>query len=116
MREVLERLIEAELIDDARFARLFAEDKRALRGWGPDRIEKALRARGVDGSTIADAVDSETPDELVDRAVALLAAGGYGVEDEAARGRALALLARRGFPLETAYDAVREAERRSPTV
>jgi regulatory protein len=116
LREVMERLFEADLIDDARFARLFAEDKRALRGWGPDRIEEALRARGVDGSTIADAVDSETPDELVDRAVALLAASGYGVEDEAARGRALSLLARRGFPLETAYDAIREAERQSPTV
>ena len=84
LRGVLEQLIDAGLVDDARFARLFAEDKRALRGWGPDRIEEALRARGVDGSTIADAVDSETPDELVDRAVELLAAGGYGVEDEAA--------------------------------
>ena len=43
----IERLTEAGGIDDARFARLFAEDKRALRGWGPERIEEALRARGV---------------------------------------------------------------------
>ena len=116
LRDVLERLADAGGIDDARFARLFAEDKRALRGWGPDRIEAALRARGVDGRAIADAVDSETPDEVVDRAVDLLAASGAGVEDEAARGRALSLLARRGFPLEAAYDAIRAFERQSPTV
>ena len=46
--EVLERLLEAGAIDDERFARRFAEDKRELRGWGPDRIAEALRARGVD--------------------------------------------------------------------
>lgn len=113
---MLERLAEAGGIDDARFARLFAEDKRALRGWGPDRIEEALRARGVGGSAIADAVDSETPDEVVDRAVEVLTASGAGVEDEAARGKALALLARRGFPLEAAYDAIRAFERQSPTL
>ncbi|CAN5461479.1 hypothetical protein BH20ACT15_BH20ACT15_08540 [soil metagenome] len=116
LRDVLERLAEASGIDDERFAREFAADKRALRGWGPDRIEQALRARGVDGSAIADAVDSETPDEVVDRAVSVLTASGASVEDDAGRGRALALLARRGFPLEAAYDAVRAAEDRSPTL
>ena len=44
----MERLLEAGALDDERFARRFAEDKRELRGWGPDRIAEALRARGVD--------------------------------------------------------------------
>ncbi len=116
LRHVIERLADEGGIDDARFAKEYAEGKRSLRGWGPDRIEQALRARGVDGSTIAAVVDSETPDEVVDRAVELLAATGADLEDEAGRGRALSLLARRGFPLEAAYDAIRAAERDSPTV
>ena len=41
------RLIEAGALDDERFARRYAEDKRELRGWGPERIREALAARGV---------------------------------------------------------------------
>src|SRR5215218_7593186 len=43
----LARLIEAGAIDDERFARRFAEDKRELRGWGPERIRGALAERGL---------------------------------------------------------------------
>jgi hypothetical protein len=42
----------------------------------------------------------------------VLARSGAGADDESSRGRALSLLARRGFPLEVAYEAVRELERR----
>src|SRR4029079_8986884 len=45
--EAVERLLESGGLDDADFARRFAEDKRELKGWGPDRISEALRARGV---------------------------------------------------------------------
>ena len=41
----------------------------------------------------------------------MLGEGGREVADEAGRKRALALLARRGYPLEVAYDAVRAYER-----
>ena len=43
----IERLIEAGALDDERFAARFAEDKRELRGWGPERIRGALAARGA---------------------------------------------------------------------
>lgn len=106
----MQRLDEAGAVDDERFALAFAEDKRELRGWGPDRIAEALRARGLDEGLIDAATAAEPHDVMLDRAVALLAASGASAGDEAGRGRALSLLARRGFPLETAYDAVRRFE------
>ena len=111
LADVLIRLGEAEVLDDDRFARRFAEDKRELRGWGPDRIAAALRARGVGERPIEAALAAEDGDAVVDRALALLTGAGAELDDEAARGRALSLLARRGFPLEVAYEAVRRHER-----
>lgn len=107
------RLAESGAIDDERFARRFAEDKRELRGWGPERIGEALRARGVAEGLIDAALADESGEDVVARAVALLAQSGADAGDEEGRGRALSLLARRGYPLEVAYDAVRELERGS---
>ena len=45
--EVVSRLVEEGLLDDERFARRYAEDKRELAGWGPERIREALLGRGV---------------------------------------------------------------------
>src|SRR5687767_14431385 len=46
----IERLIEIGELDDVRFAERYAEDKRALRGWGPERIREALVERGIERS------------------------------------------------------------------
>lgn len=62
---------------------------------------------------MAAALAREGEQAVTDRAVQLLERSGAQVADEASRARALALLARRGYPLETAYDAVRTLERRS---
>ncbi len=113
LAEAMARLVEAEAVDDERFAIRFAEDKRALRGWGPDRIAEALRARGVEEALIDAALGAEDGDQLAERALALLAGSGAAADDEASRARALSLLARRGYPLEVAYEAVRALERRS---
>jgi regulatory protein len=113
LQEAIERLAEAGALDDEHFAVRFAEDKRALRDWGPDRIAEALRARGVAEDVIVAAVGTEGADELVDRALVLLDKHGASAEDDESRARALALLARRGYPLELAYDAVRALEHRS---
>ncbi len=110
---MLERLLEDGGVDDERFARRFAEDKRELRGWGPDRIAGALRARGIDEPLIEAAVEAEGAEALLERALELVEVSGIDPRDEASRARALSLLARRGFPLEVAYDAVRALERRS---
>lgn len=111
LAEVIARLAEAGALDDVRFARRFAEDKRELRGWGPDRIAEALRARGVGEAEIELALAAESGEAVVIRAVELLAQSGEEPIDERSRARALSLLARRGYPLEAAYEAVRARER-----
>jgi regulatory protein len=99
-------------LDDARFARRFAEDRRRLDAWGAERIERRLVALGVDRDVASAAVGAgESHDEL-DAAVALLRR--RIVRPPASdrdRDRALGLLARRGYELELAYDAVRAFER-----
>ena len=110
--EALERLTAIGELDDERFAQRYAEDKRALRGWGPDRIREALVERGIDRHIAEAAVGGEGPEEQAERAAALLVGRGMDMDGEAHRGRALAYLARRGFDYEVAYQAVRLAERR----
>jgi regulatory protein len=109
--EVLTRLVEDGSIDDERFARRYAEDKRELAGWGPDRIRAALADRGTPEDLIETALGAEDEEAVVARATAMLSRSGTEVADERGRQRALAQLARRGFPLEAAYDAVRALER-----
>jgi regulatory protein len=107
--EVVERLEEAGGLDDARFARLYAEDRRALDGWGEERIRAALAERGVASWLIEDALVCEESD--AERALAQLIERGQVLGDDAARGKALAFLVRRGYSSEVAYEAVRAAER-----
>lgn len=105
--EVIALLVEAGAIDDASFARRYAEDKRELAGWGPDRITRALEGRGVSRELIEGALAGDDEDAQLVRATGLLRDRGLSCETERERKRALGLLVRRGFPLELAYDAVR---------
>jgi regulatory protein len=94
-------------LDDARFAGLFAEDRRTLDGWGPERIERRLTQLGVDPELIA-AATARDPEEELDAALAVLRRRlAAPPEDDRARDRALGLLVRRGYDLDTAYAAVR---------
>jgi regulatory protein len=111
--EVIALLAEAGAIDDESFARRYADDKRLLAGWGPDRIVKALEGRGVAPEHIEAAIGGEDEPAQLERAIALLADRGMSCGSERERERALGLLVRRGYPLKLAYEAVRAAERRS---
>jgi len=109
----LDRLIETGAVDDEHFARRFAEDKRELRGWGPDRIREALAARGMERDLIDVALAGDGRATQLDRAIGLLERRGDPPVDDRSRARALAFLARRGYEAELAYEAVRGAERRA---
>jgi regulatory protein len=111
IEEVIALLAEAAAIDDASFARRYAADKRELAGWGPKRIANALKGRGVAGEHIEAALAGEGEVAQLDRAIALLGARGIRCGSERERRRGLALLVRRGYSKEVAYDAVRAAER-----
>jgi regulatory protein len=103
------RLTEAGALDDERFARAFAEDKRELAGWGEERIRSALEEGGVPRLAIEAALVSDSSE--LERARQQLATRGEALADDAARGRALAYLVRRGYASEVAYDAIRAAEK-----
>jgi regulatory protein len=113
IEEVLALLAEAGAVDDASFARRYAEDKRTLAGWGPERITGALEARRVAREHIEAALAGEDEEVQVERAADLLRGRGMRCVSEAERERALRLLIRRGYSLEIGYEAVRAAERAS---
>jgi regulatory protein len=113
IEEVIALLADAGAIDDASFARRYAEDKRELVGWGPDRIRTVLQGRGVAAEHIDAALATDDQDRQLERAMALLSDRGMSCASERERERALGLLVRRGYPLELAYEAVRSVERES---
>lgn len=107
-------LCRLEYLDDARFARRYAEDRRALDAWGSDRIERKLRATGVEPALIAAALDVQDGQGELDAALALLQRRLQGpLDSDRERERALGLLVRKGYELELAYDAVRAYARAS---
>ena len=96
------------MLDDARYAENFTEDRRSLMGWGPERIEQELLRRGIPDDLIAAALSSRSRSDELEAATSLLAERfGGPLEDDRARGRAWQLLVRRGYEPELAYDAVR---------
>jgi regulatory protein len=110
---VLNRLAAAGALDDERFAHSYAEDKRALSGWGGERIRDALLAKGIDGATVDAALAADSHADQVERARMLLVRRGRPLTDNAERQRALEYLARRGYEYEIAYEAVRTSSRRA---
>jgi regulatory protein len=109
---VVGRLVEDGVIDDARFAARFAEDKRELAGWGAERIREALEARGVVAADVEAALAADSEPMQLQRAQALLARRERGLETEADRASALGYLTRRGYTYEVAHDAIRAASGR----
>jgi regulatory protein len=99
-------------LDDARFARRFAEDRRSLDAWAADRIERRLVALGIEPRLAAATVAAASEHDELGAAVDLLRRRmRTAPRTDRERERALGLLARRGYELELAYDAVRAFER-----
>lgn len=98
-------------LDDAGFARRYAEDKRELAGWGSERIRDALLAREVAPEHIEASVVADGPAEQIERAVELLVRRAAPLDEERDRSRALGYLTRKGYSYEIAHDAIRAYER-----
>jgi regulatory protein len=104
-------LREAGLLDDARFAHRFAEDRRSLERWGSERIERDLLRRGVPPALVEEAIAAQAAGDELTTALALLAERVPPPADDRARDRAWRMLVRKGYEPELAYDAVREHAR-----
>jgi regulatory protein len=102
----LERLAELKMVDDAGFARRFAEDRITIGHKGKWRVRGELLKRGIDRKQI-DAAMAEAPDEV---AAAKEVAAKYlsrnrRLEPDVLKRRLYALLARRGFSPDTIRQA-----------
>jgi len=98
-------------VDDARFARLFAQDRRELDGWGGERIARRLRELGVERELIADVLIDDGAE--LQRAIELLERrfrrepGARDSGDNRLAERAFGILVRKGYERDLAADAVR---------
>jgi regulatory protein len=108
----LRELRDTGYLDDARYARRFTEDRRDLDDWGADRIARRLQAAGVAEEDVAAALGDRGVESEREAAVALLRRRLRSApQSDRERERALGILARKGFELDVAYDAVRAFER-----
>jgi regulatory protein len=99
-------LIAAGLLDDARYARRFADDKRELERWGSERIARDLHRRGIAPDLIERTVSDRSRHTELDTALTLLEQRLPPPRDDRERDRAWRLLVRRGYDSELAYEAV----------
>jgi len=105
---VIEALAEQGYLDDARFAERFADDKRRLEGWGPDRIARKLSELGVAREHVETVLSERDAEDELQAAVALLERKlREPPQDQRAKERALGFLVRKGYDLDLAHDAIR---------
>ncbi|MBA7638559.1 Regulatory protein RecX [subsurface metagenome] len=100
---------------DEEFARLYAREKWNNSGWGPARVRRELRAKGIAQELTDQVVDETYADVDLAEAVLSLAQKRWhttkGLPTETRRRRAVSFLQRRGYDWETinrVLDRVRE--------
>ncbi|MCC3371797.1 regulatory protein RecX [Cohnella sp. REN36] len=113
----IERLLKHGLLDDAAYAKRFAESRVSGQKKGRRLIRQELLQRGVGKGDVEEAL--EELDEGAERRSALTLARKRwpGVKGKTLRERQMKLMAvllRRGFPNGIAYEAVREASAEMP--
>ena len=94
-------------VDDARYARLFAQDKRGLEGWGRERIARVLRERGVSRELIEVALDDQDREQELEAALVVLRRRcPEPPRERRERDHALGILLRKGYESELALEAL----------
>ncbi|MEV0188777.1 regulatory protein RecX [Kitasatospora purpeofusca] len=110
--EVLTRLEEVGLIDDAAFARAWVESRHSVRGLSRRALAQELRTKGISGEFAEQALaqldhddETEAARALVDRRLRAT----RGLERQTRTRRLVGLLARRGYSEGLAFRVVRDA-------
>jgi regulatory protein len=103
----VEQLLVQGYLDDARYAQLFAEDRRRLDQWGSQRIQRALMQRGIDRGLVDHVLTEDHDDGDLARALSVLERRvPRPPRDRRERDRALGILLRKGYEPELALDAL----------
>lgn len=109
--EVLGRLTQAGLIDDAAFARAWVGSRHHGRGLARRALAAELRQRGVGTAEVQAAVETLSTDEelaTARRLAARRAAASRGRPQPARIRQLMGMLARKGYPAGIAYQVARE--------
>lgn len=109
--ELLDRLEEFGLLDDAAFAEGFVNSRRTRKG--RIALSRELRSKGVAEEIIDETLAPLDDAAQLETAVELLERNAWrfeGVDRRRNRARAFAFLARRGFPAGVAADALERAD------
>jgi regulatory protein len=101
-------VLEQGYLSDERYARLLAEDRRNIDGWGVARIRDRMERAGLDRDLIDSTLAPFDAASECRAAVELLRRRFPAPpENVRERQRAFALLVRHGYEYEVAYDAIR---------
>jgi regulatory protein len=108
IEEALAGLHAQGYLDDARYARRFADDKRDLDHWGAERIERRLATLGIEPDVLESTLGAPDRDAELAAALEILRRRFPGLADDPRdRRRALGVLVRKGYEIELAGDAIR---------
>lgn len=112
-QRVLDRLTEKHFVDDGRFARAFVSDKLEYNGWGPRKIEQALRMKRVDEQLISEAMDEISDQQYVDKLMPLARSKWRSIKAESDYERSQKLIRwamGRGFTLDQIRSCIDHAD------
>ncbi|STD07741.1 Regulatory protein recX [Dermatophilus congolensis] len=110
--EVLDRLEDVGLVDDAAYAQMLVRSLRESKGLSKRSLEMELTKRGVEATVVEDAVDHldvERDKEAARAVVAKKLRAMSGLNIETKKRRLLGLLGRRGYSSNIAFPVVAEA-------
>ena len=105
-QEVMDRLVQARLLDDQEFARYWVENREVFRPRGVYSLRFELRSKGVDEVTIQRAVEGLDEADSAYRAAAERARRLKGLGYADFRRRLAGFLQRRGFGYDITKDTV----------
>ena len=106
---LLTRFVEAQLIDDAQYAKSFVASRLAAGGKSSSMLRRELKLKGVDDEKIRDALadlDAEQEFQMALKLATTRASRMTDVEPEKRRRRLLGILMRRGFSSSVASRAM----------
>ena len=112
VEQVLGRMADVGLVNDAEYAAMFVRSKRASRGLAPRVLAQELRQRGVDAEIIETELSAISPSDDRELALSLVTkklASMARFDKETRTRRLTSMLVRKGFGPGLAFDVVREA-------
>ena len=110
--EVLDRLTEVGLVDDAAYAQMLVQSRSRTNGLSGAALRRELREKGVDdelATTAIGSLDEQTERARAEELVAKKLRTMGGLDPQVQARRLAAMLARKGYPSGVAYAVVRDA-------